>query len=156
MKENNLCRFIDVDDIDHSMTHLENLIQIEDNITYKAFLIGGMGTNNPFYIDERTHKDKNGIYVVKPIAENDKFFWYVCPFCKKIHIESKRYLFIDRPVLNANCIYRNRLIQKLRIIAAASPLAQQNPDDVPGYVLKEEWDFMDKFNNIPPEIKERW
>ncbi len=153
MENNNLCRFID---IDLASTHLENLIQIEDNITYKGFLICGMGTNNEYYIDERTHKDRNGMFVVKPIAENNLFFWYVCPFCKKIHIESKRYLVLDNPVIASNCLYRKMLIQKMRIVAPASHLAQQNPDEVPIKVLQEEKDYMDKFNNIPPEIKERW
>lgn len=153
MSNEKLFRFIDIDE---RMTHLENLIQIADYISYKGFLVGGMDTNNEYYIDERTHKDTRGMYVVRPIAENEKFFWYVCPFCQKIHIESKRYLFRDNPIIDSNCIFRRKLIQKLRIIAPASPLAQENVDEVPGFVMDEEWNYMEKFNNLPPEIKERW
>lgn len=149
---NNTVRYID---IDATQTHLENLIQIADKITYKEFLIE-TGCSNPgdnpcyneAYIDERTHRDRNGIFIVKPIAENEKFFLYICPYCKKIHIESKRYLFNNKVILDANCNYRHRLIQKICLIAHASPLAQENIDEVPDEVMKAEWEYMKAFNSI--------
>ena len=142
---------------DPLMTHLENMLLMENQITYKDFLVekgcSNEGDNpeyNEAYIDERTHRDENGMFVVKPIAESKKFFWYVCPHCKKIHMESKRYLLTDERIITAQCIYSNGIIPKIKILAKASPLALETFNgDTPQFVLDEEYNEFTAFNSLP-------
>ena len=111
IRNGNLVRFIDADP---SLTHLENMLQMADRITYNEFLIGGWETDRTYYIDERSHRIKNGIYVVKHIAENKKFFWYICPYCQQIHIESKRLLTHDKPIM-ATMFLGSWFLQKFQL-----------------------------------------
>lgn len=50
------------------------------------------GEQTEYYIDPRTKRNNEGLYVVKPITWNDAYFAYVCPFCQEIHIEAVNYL----------------------------------------------------------------
>jgi hypothetical protein len=130
-------------DADPTMNQLENLIQMADTVIYADFLIGGWEADKPYYIDTRTHKTVKGIYSVKPIAENEKFFWYVCPYCQQIHIESKRLLTHDKPIRMTNCPYRFRINQYVEFDCAAEPIALQ--ENVPDSVLQAEWEYMNTY-----------
>ncbi len=133
-----LIRFIEADP---EKTQLENLIAMSDEITYKDFLIGRAGTPEEFYIDERT-SEANGIPEVFPIAENSKFFWYVCPFCQRIHIESKRTLNLNNRVIWGNCPYRGRLNQYIQM-RMQMPLDEEfgGQEDVDS-IMEAEWQYM--------------
>lgn len=127
---------------DPHMTHIENMIQMADAVTFKDFLISDSGTPDEHNIDERTHRTPEGVFLVKPIAESRLFFWYACPLCQSIHIESKRLLTHDRPVCLTNCAYRDQINQYIRFDMAADPLAlQQAPDEV----LSKEWRIMQEY-----------
>lgn len=131
------------DDVDQAMTQLENMIQMADEIQYKGFLISRAGSEE-CYIDDRTTKGPEGYYLVKPIADNHRFFWYVCPYCQRIHIESKRLLTHDRPVRMTNCPYRYQINQYVQFDMVADPVAKENPSD---QVLKMEWQYMNQYLN---------
>lgn len=147
----NLVRFIDADP---TMTHLENMIQMANQVTYKDFLIGGFETDREYYIDERSHRNERGIYVVKPIAENERFFWYICPFCQKIHIESKRLLVKDKPVLMANCFCRYMIHQYIQLDCNTDPLALV--EDVADSEMQADWDYMNAFTASLVSTAGRW
>lgn len=127
---------------DPHMGHIGNMIQMADAAPFKGFLISNSGTPDEHYIDERTHRTPEGLYLVKPIAESRLFFWYVCPFCQDMHIESKRLLTRDRPVRLANCAYRNQINQYLQFDMAADPLALQQVTDE---ILSSEWRIMKEY-----------
>ncbi len=146
----NLVRFIDADP---TMTHLENMVQMADQVTYKEFLIGGFETDREYYIDERSHRNERGIYIVKPIAENERFFWYICPLCQQIHIESKRLLTHDKPVRMTNCPYRYMINQYVQFDCPVDPLGLE--EDVPDSIMQKEWDYMTAYFASQATTKKR-
>lgn len=118
--------------------------QLADRILFDGFLIADAAEPIQFYIDERTSNGSEGIPLVKPIAENEKFFWYVCPYCKRIHIESKRTLTHDKPIRLASCGYRFNS-EKVQFDMDADPLGlQENELDS---VLKAEWEYMKEYES---------
>lgn len=140
---------IPFDEVDIHMTHLENMIQMAETILFDKFLICGDGV----FIDPRTVRNLEGMPVVKPIAENPWFFWYACPFCQSIHIESKRLLNHDRRVISANCPYRYQIRQEFVIDMPADPLAYQ---EVADQILHDEWTTMQEFLGSLKSHKEDW
>lgn len=141
-------------DADPTITHLENMLQMADQLTYNEFLIGGWEADKTYYIDNRSHRNENGIYLVKPIAENERFFWYICPFCQQIHIESKRLLTHDKPVRMTNCPYRYMINQYVQFDCPADPLGLE--DDVPDEVMQAEWNYMTAYLASQVNSKKAW
>lgn len=137
-----LIRFIEADP---EKTQLENLISMSDEITYKDFLIGNAGMPEEFYIDERTSKVLNGIPKVYPIAKNAKFFWYVCPFCQRIHIESKRILNLNNRVIWGNCPYRQRLNQYIQIQVQMPADEEFGGQEDVDSIMEAEWRYMEAY-----------
>jgi hypothetical protein len=136
--------FIRFTDADPKKTLLENLIAMSDELTYQDFLIGRAGTPEEFYIDERTTGGLNTVPKVFPVAENDLFFWYICPFCQQIHIESKRILNLtDRTIWTA-CPYRMRLMQYIQIQMEAD--AEWGSREDVDSIMEAEWRYMNAYN----------
>lgn len=147
----NLVKFVDADP---TITHLENMIQMANNLLYKEFLIGGWETDKDYYIDPRSHRIENGIYSVKPIAENEKFFWYICPYCQQIHIESKRLLTHDKPIRMTNCPYRYMINQYVQFDCSADALGLE--ENVPDSVMQAEWNYMTAYLASQVNSKKAW
>ena len=126
------------------MIQARKMEKMADRLMYDEFLVADSAEPIQFYIDERTRKGSEGFPLVKPIAENEKFFWYICPYCKRIHIESKRTLTHDKPVRLATCGYRFST-EHIQFDMEANPLAmQENKVDS---ILKAEWEYMKGFND---------
>ena len=147
-------RFVKFVDADPTKTHLENMLQMADTVLCNEFLIVGMDLDKEYYIDERSHRNEKGIHVVKPIAENAKFFWYVCPYCQQIHIESKRLLTHDKPIRMTNCPYRFMINQYVQFDCSADPLGFEN--DVPDAILQSEWEYMTSYLASQVITSKRW
>lgn len=127
-----------------NVVQARKMIKLADKLLYDGFLIGYVDSKLQLYIDERTRKGSEGIPLVKPIAENEKFFWYICPYCQRIHIESKRTLTHDKPIRIASCGYRFRS-EKIQFDMDADPLGlQENELDS---VLKAEWEYMKEYES---------
>lgn len=132
------------------MAKLEKLLSMKFNLLSEIEVFR-KGTDEEFYVDPRTVRamiGSNQPPKVKMIAENEKFFWYVCPFCQQIHIESKRCLNVDQKIIRANCKHRSSIFMDLII--------DEVKCDIVGVVngfefeatLKSEWDFMRSFENF--------
>lgn len=115
------------------------------NPKVESIMVYNKGTENEYYIDLRTTKNEKGIAVVKPIADNEKYFWYVCPYCQEIHIESKRCLNINNKILWTNCKYRHRILQYILIDSNFEPIAKKEPLDSE---LEREYNFMQEFERM--------
>ena len=126
------------------MTKLETVLKINIIPIVESILIGNKGKPDEYYIDSRTKVNEKNMPIVKPIAENEKFIWYICPFCQKIHIESKRCLNVNNKILWANCKYRCRISQYITLDCESEPLAHQKVTDKE---LEHEWNYMQKFEN---------
>ena len=125
------------------MKKLEKLMKMNMNPIVENIFISKRGEEE-YYIDERTIKNEQGMKVVKPVAENEMFVWYICPFCQQIHIESKRCLNVNNKVIMTNCKYRYRIMQYIIIDCEIEPVAfQEAKDDV----LEKEYEFMMDFEN---------
>lgn len=146
-----LVKFVDADP---TITHLENMLQMADQLAYNEFLIGGLETDKTYYIDNRSYRNENGIYLVKPIAENERFFWYVCPYCQQIHIESKRLLTHDKPVRMTNCPYRYMINQYVQFDCSTDPIALE--ENVPDAVMQAEWEYMNAYFASQVNSKKAW
>jgi hypothetical protein len=133
-----------------TMTHLENMIQMAD-IIHDEFLILDASKPVHYFVDERTMKNQQGIPLVKPIAENGRFFWYICPYCQQIHIESKRNLFRDNPIIRSGCEYRNRVLQDIEIDMKKDPIADTT-ELAAEAVLEAEWEYMQQFEHSRKDI----
>ena len=127
------------------MKKLDKLIHMGVNPKVESIMVYNKGGEDECYIDSRTKRSEKGIAVVKPIAENEKYIWYVCPFCQEIHIESKRCLNVNNKVLWTNCRYRNRVIQYILIDSNIEPIAQE---EVLDSELEEEYNFMQGFERM--------
>lgn len=127
------------------MAKLEKLKMMMDlrKVT-EYILVCNKGEEDEFYIDSRTTRNEQGLYKVKPIAENNLFMWYVCPFCQQIHIESKRCLNVTNKVLWANCKYRRRMVQYIVADCELDPIAHQEVEDT---ALESEYKFMQSFES---------
>jgi hypothetical protein len=101
-------------------------------------------TDEEFYHDLRTVHSFKEHPRVKKIAENDLFFWYVCPNCTQIHIESKRNLNVANKAIWSNCKRRIKINQYIIIDTDIKPIAHQEVDDD---VLEQEWNFMQNFES---------
>ena len=103
--------------------------------------------NKTYFIDERTKRNAEGIYVIKPLAENDRFFFYACPLCQSIHIEGKRSLNVPLKRVSTKC--HKSPCYEIIIDCEADPVAFQNVDyDVYKGVLYREYMEMKQFEGV--------
>ncbi len=106
------------------------------------------GTIFEHYVDPRTYRNEDNIYVIKPITENSLYFCYVCPWCQDIHIESKRELFTDQRKLFVKCSHLKHLKLTFIIDMPVARIAI-NDDVIKGRAyrkgLTDEYNFMQRF-----------
>lgn len=74
------------------MKNCNDLFKLPVTDAFQDLLVMNSGQPTEYYIDPRTERNSDGLYVVKPITWNDAYFAYVCPFCQEIHIEAVNYL----------------------------------------------------------------
>lgn len=95
-----------------------------------------------FYTDPRTVMKLNELPRVKPFAESVLYIYYVCPYCRRIHIESKRFMNVLNRRVETRCkLETNYIIIDWKIEAIAHEEAF--PEE-----LTREWEFMKQFEDI--------
>ena len=68
------------------MNKFDELINIaESTITGEVYYRDIQPMKDDHYLDPRTERNKNGLYIVKPFCFLDGQYWYVCPICLHIH-----------------------------------------------------------------------
>lgn len=92
-----------------------------------------------FYTDPRTVLKLNELPRVKPIAESLLYIYYVCPYCRRIHIESKRYMNVLNRMIETRCKHE---VKHIIIDWKVEPIAHEEafPEE-----LTKEWEFMKQF-----------
>lgn len=70
------------------MKNCTDLFQLPVTDRFQEICVMNSGQITEYYIDPKTKRNSEGLYVVKPITWNDAYFAYVCPFCQEIHIEA--------------------------------------------------------------------
>jgi hypothetical protein len=50
-----------------------------------VYFTGIQTDDGKHYIDPRTFRNKNGLYIVKPFCGINGYYHYVCPICREIH-----------------------------------------------------------------------
>lgn len=85
------------------------------------------------YIDTRTHRNEDNVYVVKPIVQSYRFFCYVCPFCQMIHTETCRWLSRKNVRIPVRCKHLKKLKLSFFLDAPIAEIAVQVPEIVDLY-----------------------
>ena len=70
------------------MKNCKDLFELPVTDAFACLGVMNQGKPTEYYIDPRTHRNDEDIYVVKPITWNEAYFAYVCPYCQEIHIEA--------------------------------------------------------------------
>ncbi|MCG9969950.1 hypothetical protein L9W92_18300 [Pelotomaculum terephthalicicum JT] len=68
-----------------SFLKLKNLLSNKSTeVLFAGVQVVNEGEKGEYYIDSRTQKNEDGLYVVKPIAWLGGY-WYICPDCGQLH-----------------------------------------------------------------------
>lgn len=110
------------------MRHPNQFFRASFQDTQQFILTCNAGKPTEYYIDKRTHRNEHNDYVVKPIARNRLFFWYICPFCQMIHMESCRWLNRTGVFIPIRCKHLRKLKLTLCIDTPVSDIAVQGTD----------------------------
>lgn len=126
------------------MAKVQKLLDEGIEITRTDFYVVDVGEPTEYYIDPMTeslYNEKNQLvgHQVKPIAEHDTFFYYICGMCQQIHIDSKRMLTVDNRIHITKCDYISTpvLYSVLKDTVAH--------EDVEEPTLEKEWNQMQDF-----------
>lgn len=74
------------------MKNCNDLFKLPVTEAFACLGVMNRGEPTEYYIDPRTYRNEENIYVVKPITWNEAYFAYVCPYCQEIHIEAVNYI----------------------------------------------------------------
>ena len=134
------------------INNCDQLFGMPKTEAFSQLLVCNLGTPTEYYIDPRTYRDENNLYVVKPITGNRLFFCYVCPFCQEIHIETCRALNVKHKKLYCKCKHIQSIGLQF-ILDAPIALISKEPYEVYNYYdeivwnnkIRREWEYMQKF-----------
>lgn len=126
------------------MAKIQKLIDEGIEITRTDFYVVDVGEPTEYYIDPMTeplYNEKNQLIgsKIKPIAEKNTFFYYICGMCQQIHVDSKRMLNVDNRMHMTKCDYISTpiLYSVLKDTVAY--------EDVEESTLEREWNYMEEF-----------
>lgn len=117
----------------------------------KDVLVYNANTRNEYYIDTRTIRNEDGVYVIKPIAIGENFYAYVCPYCQEIHVDGILQLVCDKKhVKGTQCRYSGRLLMDyiIDMPAAQKAIEAGNVMELSQsecYEYQKQWKFIKDF-----------